>query len=135
MDLLAISWMHLWTDALTLRQTAPDFPLQRQPWLIAPEALRAMATKAGDNGPEGFHWNSFDLCSFGLFDSQVQTPSHPDPSPRPRPTRPGPLKRNFLAFTSSSFYLKPPKRQAIHSPVKGHPGAQPASIPSSTFRT
>jgi hypothetical protein len=26
-----------------------------------------------------------------------QTPSHPVPAPRPRPTRPGPLKSNFLS--------------------------------------
>lgn len=37
--------------------TALDFLLQRQPWLIAPEALRAMATKA-----------------FGFFDNKVKLP-------------------------------------------------------------
>ena len=37
--------------------TALDFLLRRQPWLIAPEAFRAMATKA-----------------FGFFDNQIKLP-------------------------------------------------------------
>ena len=47
-----------------------------------------------------------------------QTPSHPDPAPRLAPTRPAPLKSNFLAALAASHAFDIPRAT---------PGMQPGA--------